>query len=78
MKPAWDALGAASDGDAAVAIADVDCTTESTLCQAAGVRGYPTIKYWKGGAAAAAGDWGEKYTGGRDEATLKAFVAENK
>ena len=49
MKPAWDALGAAYDGDAAVAIADVDCTTESTLCQAAGVRGYPTIKYWKDG-----------------------------
>ena len=78
MKPAWDALGAAYGSDDAVAIADVDCTIETTLCQVAGVRGYPTIKYWKGGAAAADGDWGEKYNGGRDEATLKAFVEDHK
>ncbi|KAG7344293.1 hypothetical protein IV203_019404 [Nitzschia inconspicua] len=52
-------------------VADVDCTTEGKpLCDANGVRGYPTIK------------WGdpsslEDYQGGRDFDSLKKFADEN-
>merc|ERR1712111_167340 len=51
--------------------ADVDCTTEGKpLCDANGVKGYPTIK------------WGdpsnlEDYKGGRDYASLEKFATEN-
>ena len=52
-------------------VADVDCTAEGkALCDANGVRGYPTIKY---------GDPADlqDYQGGRDFATLKKFAEEN-
>ena len=67
MKPAWDQLAGEYDGHASVTVGDVDCTVERDLCQNEGVRGYPTIKYWKGGAES-------KYQGGRDFAALKKFV----
>jgi len=52
-------------------VADVDCTAEGkALCDANGVRGYPTIK------------WGDPadlqdYQGGRDYKTLEKFATEN-
>ena len=52
-------------------IADIDCTADGKpLCDANGVRGYPTIK------------WGDPadlqdYQGGRDFASLKKFAEEN-
>jgi hypothetical protein len=52
-------------------VADVDCTAEGKpLCDANGVRGYPTIK------------WGDPadlqdYQGGRDFNSLKKFAEEN-
>jgi hypothetical protein len=52
-------------------VADVDCTTEGkALCDANGVRGYPTLKY--GDPAAL-----EDYQGGRDLDTLTKFAEEN-
>jgi len=51
-----------------ILVADVDCTAAGKpLCDAAGVKGYPTIKY---------GDYGDlqDYKGGRDEKALKAFT----
>jgi len=71
MKPDWDKLmDAFADSESAL-IADVDCTAEGKpLCDANGVRGYPTIK------------WGdpsnlEDYKGGRDYASLEKFAQEN-
>lgn len=71
MKPDWDKLmDAYADSNTAL-IADVDCTAEGKpLCDANGVRGYPTIK------------WGdpsslEDYKGGRDFDSLKKFADEN-
>ena len=71
MKPDWDKLmDAFADSDSAL-IADVDCTTEGKpLCDANGVRGYPTIK-WGDPAAL------EDYKGGRDYDSLKKFAEEN-
>ena len=49
-------------------IADVDCTADGqSLCQAKGVSGYPTIKYYVDGEENA-------YQGGRDFDALKSFV----
>lgn len=46
MKPAWDELTELYKDSPTYLIADVDCTTEGKpLCQANGVRGYPTILY---------------------------------
>jgi len=71
MKPDWDKLmDAFADSDSAL-VADVDCTAAGKpLCDANGVRGYPTIK------------WGdpsnlEDYKGGRDYASLEKFAQEN-
>ena len=51
-------------------IADVDCTAEGKpLCDANGVRGFPTLK-WGDPAAL------EDYQGGRDLASLKKFAEE--
>lgn len=70
MKPDWDKLSAEYDDDATRLIGDVDCTAEGkSLCEANGVRGYPTLK-WGDPAAL------EDYQGGRDLKTLKAFVEE--
>jgi hypothetical protein len=71
MKPDWDKLMEEFSGSATQLIADVDCTADGKpLCDANGVRGYPTIK------------WGdpsslEDYQGGRDFNALKKFAEEN-
>jgi len=71
MKPDWDKLMDAFADSKTALVADVDCTAEGKpLCDANGVRGYPTIK------------WGdpsnlEDYKGGRDFASLKKFAEEN-
>lgn len=71
MKPDWDKLMDAFAGSDSALVADVDCTAEGKpLCDANGVRGYPTIK------------WGdpsnlEDYKGGRDFDSLKKFAEEN-
>lgn len=71
MKPDWDKLMDAFAGSSTQLVADVDCTTEGKpLCDANGVRGYPTIK-WGDPAAL------EDYKGGRDFESLKTFAEEN-
>jgi hypothetical protein len=70
MKPDWDKLMKEFEGSATQLVADVDCTTEGKpLCEANGVRGYPTIK-WGDPAAL------EDYQGGRDFKSLKKFADE--
>jgi hypothetical protein len=71
MKPDWDKLMDEFAGSATQLIADVDCTADGKpLCDQAGVRGYPTIK------------WGDPadlqdYQGGRSFDDLKKFADEN-
>jgi len=70
MKPAWDALMADYKDHPTKLVADVDCTaTGKPLCDANGVKGFPTILY---------GDPADlqKYEGGRDEKALKKFAEE--
>eukprot|EP01029_Cantina_marsupialis_P010403 TRINITY_DN2371_c0_g1_i1.p1 TRINITY_DN2371_c0_g1~~TRINITY_DN2371_c0_g1_i1.p1 ORF type:complete len:278 (+),score=103.60 TRINITY_DN2371_c0_g1_i1:40-873(+) len=45
----------------------VDCTEESDLCQRYGVKGYPTLKFFKFGKDV-------EYTGGRTEADIVAWM----
>ena len=52
-------------------VAAVDCTTHQAACQAAGVRGYPTIKWYGGGS----GGSGEDYGGARTADAFEGFVA---
>ena len=71
MKPAWDKLMGEYAGHASALVADVDCTAAGKpLCDANGVRGFPTIKY---------GDPSDlqAYEGGRDFDALKKFADEN-
>lgn len=71
MKPDWDKLMDAFADSKTALIGDVDCTAEGKpLCDANGVRGYPTIKF---------GDPTnlEDYQGGRDYDSLLKFAEEN-
>lgn len=71
MKPDWDKLMDAFADSPSALIADVDCTAEGKpLCDANGVRGYPTIKWGDPSAL-------EDYKGGRDFASLQKFAEEN-
>lgn len=58
-------------GSSSALVADVDCTAAGKpLCDANGVKGFPTIKYGDPGAL-------EDYKGGRDFESLKKFASEN-
>jgi len=70
MKAAWEQLGDDYQDSSSVVVGDVDCTVHQDLCSKHSVSGYPTIKYWKDGAA-------NPYNGGRDLDSLKKFVQEN-
>jgi len=70
MKPDWDALMEEYKGHESKLIADVDCTAAGKpLCDANGVKGFPTIKY---------GDPSDlqDYKGGRDLKSLKKHAEE--
>jgi len=71
MAPAWNELGAEYAASKSVVIGDVDCTEQGDLCSEYDVSGYPTIKYFT-----ADEPQGEKYNGGRDVASLRAFTQE--
>jgi len=71
MKPDWDKLMAAFADSPSAMVGDVDCTAEGKpLCDANGVKGYPTIKYGDPSAL-------EDYKGGRDYDSLFKFAEEN-
>jgi hypothetical protein len=71
MKPDWDKLMDAFADSPSALIGDVDCTAEGKpLCDANGVKGYPSIK-WGDPAAL------EEYKGGRDYSSLLKFAEEN-
>jgi hypothetical protein len=71
MAPDWEKLSAEWESDKFGFVAEVDCTTEGKpLCDANGVRGFPTLKY---------GDPTnlEDYKGGRSYDDLSKFAKEN-
>jgi len=70
MKPDWDKL-MKEDFGATALVADVDCTAAGKpLCDANGVKGFPTLKYGDPSSL-------EDYSGGRAFADLKKFASES-
>merc|ERR1712048_1224691 len=64
-------MGESFKGHPTALVADVDCTAAGKpLCDANGVRGYPTIKYGEPSDL-------QDYQGGRDYDALKKFADEN-
>lgn len=70
MAGAWGELGTEFQDHSALMIGDVDCTQQQTVCSDHGVRGYPTLMYFKAGGSKE----GEKYSGSRSKEALKAFI----
>lgn len=71
MKPDWEKLmDAFADSETAL-VGDVDCTAEGKpLCDANGVKGYPSIKWGDPSAL-------EDYKGARDYDSLEKFATES-
>jgi thiol-disulfide isomerase/thioredoxin len=68
LAPAWNKLMDEFAGDATKLVADVDCTAEGKpLCDANGVKGFPSLKYGDPSAL-------EDYKGGRELKDLQAHV----
>eukprot|EP01065_Artemidia_motanka_P037484 TRINITY_DN460_c0_g1_i3.p2 TRINITY_DN460_c0_g1~~TRINITY_DN460_c0_g1_i3.p2 ORF type:complete len:191 (+),score=103.19 TRINITY_DN460_c0_g1_i3:60-632(+) len=73
VAPDWNKLMDEFDGSSSVVVADVDCTSDGgkPICDAGGVQGFPTVKYFKDGDKK-----GADYQGGRDFDALQKFVKE--
>merc|ERR1711918_178834 len=72
MKPDFDKLAKEYEASSSVVIGDADCTVHSDLCQKYGVRGYPTVKFFKDGDKE-----GADYPGGRSYDDLKKWIVDN-
>jgi hypothetical protein len=71
MAPDWEKLHEDFKDDKVGLVAEVDCTTEGKpLCDANGVKGFPSLKYGDPSAL-------EDYQGGRSYADLSKFAKEN-
>jgi len=69
LAPTWDELAAKMGTDGKATIAKVDCTKSQSLCQEHGIKGYPTLAYFRKGEKV------EAYRGGRTMKDLSDFVA---
>ena len=65
MAPEWEKFAAAHPD----AHLKVDCTEDRALCQAVGIRGFPTIRLVQG-------DHAEEYVGSRTSEAIAAWLAE--
>ena len=70
LAPKWTELAERSFTKK-VNIASVDCTVEKDTCTKQGIRGYPTIKFYKGSTE------GVAYSGARDVPALAAYAEEH-
>jgi protein disulfide-isomerase-like protein len=66
LAPTWEKLG--ETYPEGVRITKVDCTVQKDACKEYGVRGYPTLKYFRNGILV------EDYSGGRDFDSLKSYI----
>lgn len=66
LQPEWDAAARKTKG--MVMFGKVNCDEEQSLCQPFGVRGYPTIKFFKPSSQSPSD--AEEYQGGREEAGI--------
>ncbi|XP_072175768.1 thioredoxin domain-containing protein 5-like [Diadema setosum] len=68
LAPTWEELAQGFQHSDIVTIAKVDCTAHRKVCEQYGVKGYPTLKFFKDGEEV------DSYRGGRDHASLKTYV----
>jgi protein disulfide-isomerase A6 len=69
LAPEYEKAAEAFEGSSRVAIAEVDCTQQASLCEKFGVQGYPTMKYF------AKGDKKPTdYSGGRTADDIVKFI----
>lgn len=71
LAPTWKKLAASMKGK--INIAKVDATQNNSLSSRYGVKGYPTLKFFPGGAKSDSSV--ETYQGGRDLEQLEAYCA---
>jgi protein disulfide-isomerase A6 len=71
LAPVWEELAKDFASEPSVLVAKVDCEAPNAkaVAQAAGVKSYPTIKYYPAGSSEAV-----PYTSGRSEADLVSFL----
>ena len=67
MQPTYDKLASDYEDSGSVLIAEVDCDKQEEICEAAGVQGYPTLKYFLQGEQ-------NDYEGSRDYEGMASFV----
>jgi thioredoxin domain-containing protein 5 len=68
LAPTWDKLGQFYGESDSVKVTKIDCTVHKEACSQHGVKGYPTLMYFRNGKSV------EKYAGGRDYDSLKAYI----
>lgn len=72
LTPTWEQLAEMlNEDDSEIRIAKVDCTTDSSVCSAYDVTGYPTLKFFRAGDKE-----GVKFRGTRDLPSLTTFINE--
>ncbi|KAL3140311.1 hypothetical protein ABBQ38_004576 [Trebouxia sp. C0009 RCD-2024] len=72
LAPAWGELGQSFENVSDVVVAHVDCTQAKKVCSDAKIGGYPTLKLFFDG------EEQETYRGGRDLASMKEFINNQK
>ncbi len=71
MAPDWEKLSGEWEGNDVGLVAEVDCTADGKpLCDANGVRGFPTLKYGDPSSL-------DDYSGGRTYDALSKFATDN-